>query len=242
MPDKRFTEIIVLLDRSGSMAQIKDDMEGGFNKYVDDLRDMDNCLLTLVQFDTGGIDTVVESCPIRSAPKLRLEPRGGTPLLDAMGQTIDRTGERFRNMPEGRRPGQVMFVIITDGEENSSHEYTKERVKQMVEHQSQVYKWEFVFLGANMDSFAEARDLGIYPMSVANFSSLPEHAKARLAMYKKLSVGSRKYISRQTLKPTQDWTQEDRDEMEGKKQEAEESKEPQANEKQVRDARTRSKA
>jgi uncharacterized protein YegL len=219
MPDKNFTEIIVLLDRSGSMANIKGDMEGGFNTYVDDLRDMQHCLLTLVQFDTGGIDTVIESCPIKAVPKMRLEPRGGTPLLDALGQTIDRTGERFRNAPEEKRPGQVMFVIITDGEENSSHAYTKERVKQMVEHQSKVYKWEFVFLGANMDSFAEAGGLGIHSGAIANFSSLPEDANARLAMYKKLARGSRLYVSRQTLKPTGDWTPEDRAEMEGKKSE-----------------------
>ncbi|HYV50839.1 MAG TPA: vWA domain-containing protein [Dongiaceae bacterium] len=217
MPHKNLTEIIVLLDRSGSMATIKDDMEGGFNTYVNDLRDLQDCRLTLVQFDTGGIDTVVESCPIKKVPKLRLEPRGGTPLLDAMGLTMERTGERFRNTPEERRPEQVMFVVITDGQENSSHDYTKERVKQMVEHQTQVYKWEFVYLGANVDAFAEASALAIHAMGVANFSSLPEDAKARAAMFKHLSKGSRLYISRQTLKPTQDWSQQDRDEMEGKK-------------------------
>jgi len=216
MPDKNLTEIIVLLDRSGSMARIKDDMEGGFNMYVDDLRDMDNCFLTLVQFDTEGIDTVVEACPIRKVPKMQLEPRGATPLLDALGQTIDRAGERFRNTPEERRPGQVMFVVITDGQENSSHDYTKERVREMVEHQSQVYKWEFVYLGANVDAFAEAGVLAFAAMSTANYSALPEHQKARAAMFQKLSQGSRRYITRQTLKPTQDWSQKDRDEMEGK--------------------------
>jgi hypothetical protein len=103
-------------------------------------------------------------------PHCHLEPRGNTALLDAVGRAIVETGERLRALPENERPGLVVFVIVTDGQENSSREYTKARVKEMIEHQQNVYKWQFTYLGANQDAFAEAGGMGIRLAGAAHYS------------------------------------------------------------------------
>jgi hypothetical protein len=97
-------------------------------------------------------------------------PRGGTALLDAVGRAINETGERLARMPEEDRPGLVIFVVMTDGEENSSKEFSKARIKEMIQHQQEVYNWHFTFLGANQDAFAEAGGMGIDATGVAVFS------------------------------------------------------------------------
>lgn len=167
------TYIAVLLDRSGSMQSIKQDTIGGFNQFISEQKNAgDNATLTLVQFDTGSIDVVHESKPIKDVPDLTdatYQPRGGTPLLDALGQTIHSTGKALSAIPEASRPDKVVFVIITDGQENSSVEHSKASVKQMIEHQSSMYKWQFVYLGANQDAFAEAGSLGIPMAAAANY-------------------------------------------------------------------------
>src|SRR5262249_53284967 len=114
----------------------------------------------LVQFDTV-YEFVHNAIPLRTVPQCTLEPRGNTALLDAVGRAIVETGERLRALPEEERPGLVVFVVVTDGQENSSKEYTKARVREMIEHQQNVYKWQFVYLGANQDAFAEAGGMGI---------------------------------------------------------------------------------
>jgi hypothetical protein len=94
-----------------------------------------------------------------------------TALLDAVGRAIAETGERLAAMPEPDRPGLVVFVIVTDGQENSSKEYTKPQIKEMVERQQNIYKWQFTFLGANQDAFAEAHGMGIAVMGAANYKA-----------------------------------------------------------------------
>lgn len=162
---KNETYIAVLLDRSGSMSSVKSDTIGGYNEFVDEQhRAGDNCRLTLVQFDSQAIDTVHENLPIREVPHLTnatFKPRDMTPLLDALGETIVNTGRLLKGIKEEDRPDKVVFVIITDGEENASKRYTKAQIKEMIQHQTDVYKWAFVYIGANQDAFAEARSLGI---------------------------------------------------------------------------------
>lgn len=144
------------------------------------------CALTLTQFDTGGIDIVHENTPLRDIPELNdgtYQPRGGTPLLDALGKTIKSTGRALKAIPEADRPDKIVFVVITDGEENSSHDYTKTQIKDMIEHQEKVYKWNFVFLGANQDAFAEAGSIGIAMSAAANYTPSPDgirHAYAAM--------------------------------------------------------------
>lgn len=98
-----------------------------------------------------------------------------TALLDAVGRAINETGQRLAVMPEHERPGLVVFVIITDGQENSSHEFTKTQIKELIKHQQTKYAWQFTFLGANQDAFAEARSIGISLIASANF--VPKSAK-----------------------------------------------------------------
>lgn len=156
-------EIVVLLDRSGSMYSIAPDMMGGFDYFIkDQQKEPGECHLTLTQFDTQGIDMVHEAIDIQDVPPLVLEPRGSTPLLDALGITIVKVGERFNNMADDKRPGKVVFIIITDGEENSSKEYTLDTIKKMVERQSEEFDWQFVYLGANVDAFENATSMGMH--------------------------------------------------------------------------------
>lgn len=164
MTNSDYTDITVLLDRSGSMASIKTDMEGGFSVFLEDQVNLPGkCLLTLAQFDTQ-YDVVYEGLDIKIVPRLDLQPRGGTALLDAMGRLITETGERLAKLKEDQRPGNVIFVIITDGEENSSHEWTHERVMELVKRQTDDYQWNFTYIGANQDAIAVGRSIGV-PMA-----------------------------------------------------------------------------
>ena len=166
-----FTDITFVVDRSGSMAAIRDDAEGGVNAFVaEQAKAPGEALLTLVQFDTE-YEFVHKGMPIHEVGKFELHPRGSTALLDAVGRAVNETGERLANMAEADRPGLVIFVIVTDGQENSSKEFTKQQIKEMIERQQNVYSWHFTFLGANQDSFAEAGGMGIHATGVANYAA-----------------------------------------------------------------------
>src|SRR5262245_51606472 len=110
------TELVMVIDRSGSMSAIKDDAEGGINQFIDDQKKLPGaCSLTLVQFDTV-YDFVHKGVPIHTVGKYDLVPRGSTALLDAVGRAIFETGERLKGIAEPARPGLVVFVIVTDGQ------------------------------------------------------------------------------------------------------------------------------
>lgn len=162
------TDITLVVDRSGSMAAIREDAEGGINTFVaEQCKQSGEAMLTLVQFDTK-YEFLYRGAPIREVAKYELLPRGSTALLDAIGRAIVETGARLARMPESERPGLVVFVITTDGQENASREFTKPQIKQMIEHQQQKYGWQFTFLGANQDAFAEAHAMGIRETGVSN--------------------------------------------------------------------------
>lgn len=172
---KDFTHMAVLLDRSGSMESIKAETISGFNYFIKEQNQSGaNARLTLVQFDTQSTDVVHENQPIKSVPELTAEtyqPRGGTPLLDALGDTIHSIGRALEAIPEANRPDKVVFVVITDGQENSSHKFSKAKIKEMINHQTGVYNWQFIYLGANQDAFAEAGAVGITMDKAANFTA-----------------------------------------------------------------------
>jgi Mg-chelatase subunit ChlD len=172
---KDATHIAILLDRSGSMGVVKDETISGFNYFLKEQKAAgDNASLTLVQFDSESTDVVHEARPVLDVPDLNgntYQPRGSTPLLDALGATINTTGRTLAAIPETNRPDKVVFVIITDGEENASHKFTKTQVKEMINHQSEKYNWQFIYLGANQDAFAEAGALGIAMANAANFDA-----------------------------------------------------------------------
>jgi hypothetical protein len=170
---KNATHIAVLLDRSGSMESVKDETISGYNAFIKEQKAAgDNASLSLVQFDSAGIDTLQEFSPINAVPDLSsdtFQPRGMTPLLDALGRTIENTGKSLEAIPENNRPDKIVFVVITDGQENASHKFTKPRIKEMIELQSNKYNWQFIYLGANQDAFVEAQQMGITMDNAADF-------------------------------------------------------------------------
>jgi Mg-chelatase subunit ChlD len=164
------TDITLVIDRSGSMAQVREDAEGGVNSFIaQQAQQPGEALLTLVQFDTE-YEFLHRGVPIAQAPPYQLVPRGMTALLDAIGRAINETGERLAKMDEADRPGLVVFVVMTDGLENSSKEFSRDAIKKMIEHQQEKYHWQFTFLGADQDAFAEAGAIGIHASGAAQFA------------------------------------------------------------------------
>lgn len=163
-PATTMSHIVVVLDRSGSMATIRADMEGGLNQFIKDQKKVPGeCFFTLVQFDTEDPFEVVYSYePLHTVRKINLTPRGGTPLLDALGKTLS----SFRSRPAEKKA----VVVITDGQENSSHEWSRAAVRQLVTDMT-AEGWQFTYLGANQDAFAEAGQFGIPLANVMNFAA-----------------------------------------------------------------------
>jgi len=154
-------EIIMIIDRSGSMSSMASDVRGGFDSFIDEHRNENvEAGFTLVQFD-DQYQVDYEGVPINSEISLDFTPRGMTALHDAIGKTIISQGERFAKMSEADRPEKVLVIIQTDGIENASKEYTADRIKDLIEQQTRDYNWEFMYLGANQDAIVEARKFGI---------------------------------------------------------------------------------
>lgn len=168
--NNNLTDITVVLDRSGSMQKCRADAEGGVNAFIADQKNKPGeCNFTMVEFDSK-YNFVHKGVPIQTVPKYTLIPGGWTALLDAVGRAIDETGERLAKLSEDQRPGLVVFVIVTDGEENASREYTRQQIKEKIEHQQSAYNWQFTFLGANQDAFAAGRSMGVQGQAVAQYS------------------------------------------------------------------------
>ena len=123
-----------------------------------------------MQFDTE-YEFLYKGVPISQVPKYNLMPRGGNDLLDAVGRAINETAERLSKMAEQERPGKVVFVVMTDGLENSSKEFSKAKIKDMIEPQQDTYTWHFSFFGHNQDAFAEADGIGIQAAGVATYKT-----------------------------------------------------------------------
>ncbi|WP_330250976.1 VWA domain-containing protein [Nocardia sp. NBC_00565] len=176
MTNSDLTLIAVLLDRSGSMQSIKSDTEGGFDAYVEEQRKVPKTtLVTLAQFDTE-YELVYANRPIGAVPPLSLQPRGGTALYDAVGRLVTDVGSELAARPEHERPGTVIVVVLTDGHENSSREWTHPAVKALITQQQESYSWDFVFLGANMDAVAVGSALGFDPRRSLTYGATPAGA------------------------------------------------------------------
>jgi len=168
------TEIIAILDRSGSMMGLERDTIGGFNSFVEEQKKVEGeCNVTLVLFD-NDYDVLYEARALNEVPELTGKEyfaRGSTSLYDAIGKSSQTAGARFAAMTEADRPEKVIVLIITDGYENTSREFTREQIKNMIQHQEEKYAWEFVYLGANQDAFAVGQQFGMKMSNVATYAA-----------------------------------------------------------------------
>lgn len=161
---KNLTELVFILDRSGSMYNLVNDTIGGFNSMIESQKkEPGEAYVTTVLFDDHYelLHDHINLKEIHPITDKEYYTRGCTALLDAVGKTINSIGARLNNTLEDERPDKVIFVIMTDGYENASNEFTKSEVKEMIEHQQSKYSWTFMFLGADIDAVGEAQSLGI---------------------------------------------------------------------------------
>lgn len=170
--DSTATEIICILDCSGSMVTMGPEAKNGFNKFLAKQKELPGkAVFTLVMFD-HEYELKVCRRDIKEVKPLGTYPLGGsTALLDAVGKTMVDAERRLKEIPEDLRPAKTLVMILTDGQENASQEFTKKSVKQIIENRQNELAWEFVFLGANQDSFSEAGGVGIGFANASNFGN-----------------------------------------------------------------------
>jgi len=170
------TEIVVILDRSGSMCTIADDAIGGYNEFIKAQKKVEGeAIVTLAQFD-DQYELVYDGVPIMEVPELTNEtfkPRGMTALNDAIGKTIEAVRKRQSHQcPQCfHSVDKTIVAILTDGGENSSLNFNTQRVNELISHQRDEHKWEFIFLAANQDAFATGGALGIKSTDTFDFSA-----------------------------------------------------------------------
>lgn len=183
MSRKDHTELVCVIDRSGSMKALQQEAIGGFNSFLDSQRQVPGTAsVTLVLFD-HEYKVPYENVDLKTVQNLTDKtyvPRGLTALLDAIGRAIDDVGARLAKAIEEKRPEKVMVCILTDGLENASKEFTYSKIKEMIEHQRDKYKWEFSFLAANQDAFAEAGSMGISKQMTHNYAATGAGTKSAL--------------------------------------------------------------
>ena len=169
---KGLTEMVFIIDKSGSMEGLEKDTIGGFNSMLKEQQAVEGeAVVTTVLFD-NRYELLHDRIDIRAVSPLtekNYTVGGNTALLDALGKTIRKIREVQEHTAEDYRAEKVLFTIITDGEENASREYSAERIKARIEYQKQKYGWEFVFFGANMDAVLEAEKLGISAEYAQNY-------------------------------------------------------------------------
>ena len=169
---KAATEIVFILDRSGSMAGLESDTIGGFNALIEKQKRQGSAArISLILFD-DQTDIVLDRVPIMQVGALSEDEyyvRGCTALLDAVGKSVTHISRLHQSMKKENRPEKTLFIITTDGMENSSQEYSLSQVKNLIEKQKERYHWEFLFLGANIDAVKTADSMGIRANRSANF-------------------------------------------------------------------------
>lgn len=168
----KLTELVFILDRSGSMEGLVDDTIGGFNSLINKNKELDDrCIVSTVLFDdiTEVIHDRVDIKKINKLTRKEYYTRGCTALVDAIGLGIHHIGNVHKYARPEDRPDKTMFVIITDGMENASHIYTREKLMNMIRRQEEKYGWEFLFIGANIDAVETAKVYGIREERAVNY-------------------------------------------------------------------------
>lgn len=170
---KNLTELVFILDRSGSMSGLEGDTIGGYNAMIEkQKKEPGEAIITTVLFDHTYelLHDRFNLQGIKPMTDKEYFVRGSTALLDALGNSINKIKNVQEHIGEEERAEHVMFVITTDGMENASREYSYEKVKHLIEHQKSKYNWEFIFLGANIDAIATAERFGINEDRATNFT------------------------------------------------------------------------
>lgn len=169
---KGYSHITMVIDRSGSMKSIRQATEESINGFINAQREVKGtATFTLLKFDYD-FDFVYQMRPLdKVGSNFQLEPRGSTALLDAIGIAIIDTGKALAALAESERPDSVICVIVTDGEENASREFSVTQIKKMIEEQTQKYNWTFLFLGANQDAILTANEFGIGQGNAITFNA-----------------------------------------------------------------------
>jgi len=160
---KGYTEMAIIVDKSGSMCGLKQSTIDGINKFIEEQRRLKGDANATLVFFANQVDALVEASPITDLTMLTDEsyvPNGGTALNDAVGGTIDKMKDRISSMDENERPEYIVFVIMTDGQENASKTYSGSQVSEMIETQTND-GWHFIFLGAGIDADKAATDLNV---------------------------------------------------------------------------------
>ena len=167
----KHSELVFIMDRSGSMSGIAEDMQGAMKEVIKKQKDRDgDVLVTYVRFDYE-YEEVFHEKNIGEIDGFNLEPRGSTALLDAIGTTINKVERRFNQKDEEDQPERVLFVIVTDGGENASKEFSRSQVFEMIEKAKRDNDWGFTFIGANQDAIGEGCSLGISRGSSVNYKA-----------------------------------------------------------------------
>lgn len=170
--NKNLTELVFVLDKSGSMSGLEKDTIGGFNSMLKkQRRETGDVVISTILFDDRMqvLHDREDLSGINDLTDKDYQVGGSTALLDALGNSIRHINKVQKALPEDERPAKTMFVITTDGQENSSHDFTYDKIKKMVEKKQEKKQWEFLFLGANMDAISAAADIGIKADRAANF-------------------------------------------------------------------------
>lgn len=170
----QLNELVFIIDNSGSMEKNAQATCDGFNELIQEQKKLPvDVKVTTVLFN-DEVKIIHNGENLRYRHKLtpdRLQPNGMTALCDAVCTTIDKVGERLANTPEDQRPGKILVVIITDGHENSSKEFNMQNVKARITHQREKYNWEFMFIGANIDTAEYGKNMGIAAVNTVSFKA-----------------------------------------------------------------------
>jgi uncharacterized protein YegL len=176
MSNPNFTALMLVIDRSGSMASIKDDMVGGLTSLLDEQKAEPGLLtVSMVTFDDAV--ELVHSMASPEAVGIELKPRGSTALYDALGFALNNLQSSIDALPDPVKPGNVQVIVVTDGEENASREYSGPSLKALVAEKLEKINWDIVFLGANQDAVMKAAEIGIKQGSAMTYGAGPRGVK-----------------------------------------------------------------
>ena len=203
---KGLTELVFILDKSGSMSGLESDTIGGYNAMLEKQKVVDGeCRITTVLFD-NSYELLHDRIDIRAVSPLtdkEYQVGGSTALLDAIGRTIHKIGNAQKHTAADYRAEKVMFVIITDGEENASREYSSDKIKVQIERQKSQYGWEFIFLGANIDAVETAARFGIDRNRAQNY-----HADGEGSQVAYEAIACATIAFRENAELSDDWKKE----------------------------------